>query len=108
MSNRVVVLTLLAVVGAPALAGAAGPPPVKPAEVVTVGTAPATFSAADRAKLAEVVRRFAAESARPRVWHPGAAELMVKPVDVSTRTPATGARDRKKPMPTAPEKAGRP
>jgi len=108
MSSRTVLLTLLAVVGSTALAVASAAPPVKPLEVVTVGVTPATFSDADRAKLAEVVRRLAAESTRPKVWRPAAVGLTVKPVDASMRSAAVGVRNREKPVQAAPDKAGQP
>ena len=110
MSIRTAVLALLAALAPLTPVAAAEAPAVKPAEVSTVGTTPAVFSAADQAKRAEINRRLAAERMRPPVWRPAAPVMAVKPPEVSVREAAAAPRHREKPVPaaTAPSPAVRP
>ena len=108
MSNRIVILALFLAMGSATSAVGSEPAPVKPREVSTVGITPAAFTAADRAKLAEVGRRLAAANARPAVWRPAAPSSAVKPPDAATRSAAVGVRNREKPVQVAPAPAGRP
>jgi hypothetical protein len=108
MSNRIVLLTLLGVLGSTALAAASGPAPAKPLEVSTVGTTPAAVTDADRAKLAEVGRRHAADRAKPAVWRVPVFVSDVKKPDAATQVPSAGVRDRRKPAAEKSATGGRP
>ena len=96
-SDRIVLWTLLGVLGSTAPAVASEAPSAKPLEVSTVGTTPAAVNDADRAKLAEVGRRHAAERAKPAVWRVPLFVADVKKPDAATMAPAPGVRDRRKP-----------
>jgi hypothetical protein len=104
------------------IASSASSPATKPPEVTTIGTVPATFSAADQAKLEASLRQFEAtrQAARaaldaafrgpseighkPTVWAPP------KPAFLETLEPSRGPRVRTKPAEvTSPvEKRGQP
>ena len=86
---------------APAAAPAAGVPAKAP-EVSTVGITPAVLTAAERLKLAQA---RAAVPAKPKRIVPPALLLSIPPFE--TRVPATGPRDRTKPIQTAGEIAER-
>jgi len=108
MSNRTALLALLGALGIITPAVASEPAPAKPVEVSTVGTTPATFNAADRAKLAEVGRRHAAERAKPAVWRVPLFVTDVKRPDAAVQLPAVGVRDRRKPAEEKSASGGRP
>ena len=102
VAPRAVLLLILSnIFMGPVSAGTPTPPTTKPPEIVTIGTAPAVLSEADRAKLAEGAQRFAARRAAnistARSGFRSAAPAASKPAPVNTRVPALGARNRTKP-----------
>lgn len=83
----------------------AGTTVAKEPEVVTVGTTPVALTDADRAKLAEVERQFAARRATPAARVAAEAKK-----EVATRMASAGVRNRQKPgqAPMSPKPAPTP
>ena len=105
-----VVLALTSSAGGAAAGGTSTAPPATPAasvkipEVSTVGTTPAVLTVAERLKLAQLL---AANGSRPKETIPPA---LLQPQSIppfETRSPATGPRDRTKPIMSAQEIAER-